>query len=418
MAKRVIQVEEKLPLLQSLPLSIQHLFAMFGASVLVPILFKIDPATVLLMNGIGTLLYFWITKGKIPAFLGSSFAFLSPVFFVLGQYTFSTALGGFVVSGLIFIAVAVIFKFMGSKWIHVVFPPAAMGAIVAIIGLELAPVAAKMAGFVTEGGAAYDLNSIIIASVTLGVVILSSVLFRGFLAVIPILIGVVVGYVLSVIMGVVDFTKITEASMFSIPQFMFPTFEINAIIAIIPAALVVIAEHIGHLIVTGNIVDRNLVKNPGLHRSLMGDGISTTLSGMVGSVPTTTYGENIGVLAITKVYSVRVIAGAAIISIIMSFFGKFSAGIQTIPTPVMGGVSLLLFGVIAASGIRMLVEQKVDYSKPKNLILTAIVLVIGLSGTHLQLGSVQLSGMALATVISIMISLLFKVFEVTGLINE
>ena len=205
MAKRIVQVEEKLPLLQSLPLSFQHLFAMFGASILVPILFKIDPATVLLMNGVGTLLYFWITKGKIPAFLGSSFAFLSPVFFVLSQYSFSAALGGFVASGLLFIIVALIFKFMGSKWIHVVFPPAAMGAIVAVIGLELAPTAAKMAGFVTENNASYNMNSIIIAASTLAVVILSSVVFRGFLSVIPILIGVVFGYVLSCILGVVDF---------------------------------------------------------------------------------------------------------------------------------------------------------------------------------------------------------------------
>ncbi len=418
MEKRVVQVDEKLPLGQSLPLSFQHLFAMFGASILVPILFKIDPATVLLMNGIGTLLYFWITKGKIPAFLGSSFAFLSPVFYVLAQYDFSTALGGFVASGVIFMIVALVFKFMGTKWIHVVFPPAAMGAIVAIIGLELAPVAAKMAGFVTENGAPYDTNSIIISASTLAVVILSSVLFRGFLAVIPILIGVVFGYILSIMMGVVNFGQIQSASMLKLPAFVTPTFNINAIIVIIPAALVVIAEHIGHLIVTGNIVGKDLTKDPGLHRSLMGDGISTTLSGFVGSVPTTTYGENIGVLAITKVYSVYVIAGAAIISIILSFMGKFSAAIQTIPTPVMGGVSLLLFGVIAASGIRMLVEQKVDYSKPKNLILTAVVLVVGLSGTHLQLGTVQLSGMALATIISIIISLTFKIFEVTHIMND
>ena len=418
MVKKVIQVEEKLPFLQSIPLSFQHLFAMFGASILVPILFKIDPATVLLMNGIGTLLYFWITKGKIPAYLGSSFAFLSPVFFVLSGYDFSAALGGFIASGIIIAAVALIFKFMGSDWIHVVFPPAAMGAIVAVIGLELAPVAAKMAGFVTENGAPFDMNSIIVSASTLGVVILSSVIFRGFLGVIPILIGVIFGYILSIFMGMVDFNLINNASLIAVPHFMTPTFQINAIIAIIPAALVVIAEHIGHLIVTANIVDRDLTKDPGLHRSLMGDGISTIISGCVGSVPTTTYGENIGVLAITKVYSVRVIAGAAIISIIVAFFGKFSAAIQTIPTPVMGGVSLLLFGVIAASGIRMLVEQKVDYSKPKNLILTAIVLVVGISGTHLQIGTVQLSGMALATVLSIIISLLFKIFEVTGLINE
>lgn len=416
--KRVIQVGEKLPIMEAIPLSFQHLFAMFGASVLVPILFKINPATVLLLNGIGTLLYIFITKGKIPAFLGSSFAFLSPVFVVMAAYNYQTALGGFIASGLIFITVALIIKYAGIKWIDVVFPPAAMGAIVAIIGLELAPVAAKMAGLVTETGASIDPKAVTVSIATLAIVIIGSVVFRGFLAIIPILIGVIAGYIISLFMGIVNFDAVKQASLLAVPTIYTPVINISAILTIVPAALVVIAEHIGHLVVTGNIVGRDLTRDPGLHRSLMGDGVSTTISGLVGSVPTTTYGENIGVLAITKVYSVWVIGGAAVISIIISFFGKFTAAIQTIPTPVMGGISLLLFGVIAASGIRMLVESKVDYSKPKNMILTSVVLVVGLSGAHVQIGTVTLAGMALATVLSIVISLLFKLFEVAGLMNE
>ncbi len=421
MSKRVIQVEEKLPLLEMIPLSFQHLFAMFGASVLVPILFNINPATVLLLNGIGTLLYIFITKGKIPAFLGSSFAYLSPVFVILSKYGYEYALGGFVASGLVFITVAIIVKFLGIKWIDVVFPPAAMGAIIAIIGLELAPTAAKMAGLVLDSNNPdlYLNPKVLLVSIcTLGIVIVGNVAFKGFLGIIPILIGVISGYIIALFAGIVNFKPVVDAAWIAMPTFYTPVFNLTAIITILPATLVVVAEHIGHLVVTSNIVGRDLQKDPGLHRSLLGDGLSTTISGLLGSVPTTTYGENIGVMAITKVYSVWVIAGAAIISIVISFFGKLTTAIQTIPTPVMGGVSLLLFGVIATSGLRMLVESKVDYSKPKNLTLTSVVLIVGLSGAHIQIGSVTLAGMALATVLSIFLSLLFKTFEVMGIMNE
>ncbi|MGE5402900.1 MAG: uracil permease [Ignavibacteriales bacterium] len=418
MTNRTIDVTERPPLAKSIPLSFQHLFAMFGASILVPILFKINPSTVLLMNGIGTLLYIFICKGKVPAFLGSSFAFLSPVFLVMTNYSYNAALSGFIVSGLIFIVVALLFKYLGTDWIHVVFPPSAMGAIVAIIGLELAPVAANMAGLVSKNNQPLDPKAITVSIFTLAVVMIGSVAFRGFLKIIPILVGVVAGYLASLFMGIVNFDAINNAPWFSLPTFYTPEFNLSAIIIIVPASLVVIAEHIGHLIVTGNIVGKDLARDPGLHRSLMGDGISTFISGFAGSVPTTTYGENIGVLAITRVYSVWVIGGAAVISIVISFFGKLSAAIQTIPLPVMGGISLMLFGVIAASGIRMLVEQKVDYSKPKNLILTAFVLVIGLSGAQIKFGSVTLAGMALATVLSIVISLSLKLFEVFGWMND
>lgn len=423
--RRVIQVEEKVPFLQGIPLSFQHLFAMFGASVLVPTLFKIDPSIVLFMNGVGTLIYLLLCKGKAPAFLGSSFAFLSPVFVVLGAdkafwgANYPLALGGFVASGLIFIAVALIIWQFGPGWISYVLPPATMGPIVALIGLELAGVATGMAGIMPDAKTGlYDVNAIIVSVATLLTIALGSVVFRGFLAIIPVLVGILVGYGTALSMGMVKFELIASAPVLAMPTFYAPVFDINAIIIIIPAALVVISEHIGHLVVTGNIVGRDLTRDPGLHRSLMGDGVSTALSGMLGSVPTTTYGENIGVMAITRVYSVWVIGGAAIISIALAFVGKLSAFIQSIPAPVMGGVCILLFGVIAASGIRMLVETKVDYSKPVNLTLTAIVLIVGISGAAVKIGTVQLKGMALATVVGMALSLVFRTIEGLGLAND
>ncbi len=414
MNTRIIQVEERLPLLQTFPLSLQHLFAMFGATVLVPILFKVNPATILLFNGIGTLLYLFICKGKVPAYLGSSFAFLSPVFIVLPQYGYAAALGGFIVVGLIFSLVALSLGVIGTKWIDVVFPPAAMGAIVAVIGLELAPVAADMAGLTAK---TMDYNAITVSLFTLTVTILGSILFRGFMAIIPILIGVLSGYALASFLGLVNLAPIAAAPWLALPTIYTPEFNWSAIAIIAPAALVVIAEHIGHLVVTGNIVGRDLMKAPGLHRSLLGNGLSTIFSGCFGSTPNTTYGENIGVMAITKVYSTWVIGGAAVFAIILSFVGKLAAAIQSIPVPVMGGVSLLLFGVIAASGIRMLVDSKVDYSQPRNLILTAVVLILGVSGASLNIGTVALKGMSLATVVSIIIGVSFQLFDVLGISN-
>ena len=413
--RRTIQVEEKLPMIETLPLSLQHLFAMFGSTVLVPILFKVNPATILLWNGIGTLLYICITKGKIPAYLGSSFAFLSPVFLILPLYGYGAALGGFIATGLIFTIVGLSIGAVGTKWIDVVFPPAAMGAIVAIIGLELAPVAADMAGLLAKSP---DPQVIMVSIFTLGVTILGSVLFRGFLGVIPILIGIAAGYALALALGMVNIAAVYTTPWFALPTFYTPEFNLQAIIIIIPASLVVIAEHIGHLVVTSNIVGRDLSASPGLHRSLLGNGISTMISGFFGSTPNTTYGENIGVMAISRVYSVWVIGFAAVLAIVLSFVGKLAALIQSIPTPVMGGVSLLLFGVIAASGVRILVESKVDYSRSRNLILTAVVLIIGVSGAHMTFGSVTLKGMALATIVAIILGLAFTLFDKLGLTND
>ncbi|WP_370636226.1 uracil permease [Cohnella sp. CFH 77786] len=423
--KREIGVHERPPLGASWFLSLQHLFAMFGSTVLVPSLLGVDPAVCLLMNGIGTLLYIWICKGRIPAYLGSSFAFIAPAGAVIGTAEapglgYPAALGGFIAAGLVFIAVALLVRFAGTKWIGVVFPPAAMGAIVSVIGLELVPVAARMAGWISDGKPDWTPNpdQILLSTATLAVTVIGSVVFRGFLKIIPILFGIIFGYVLAWAMGMTDFSGVGEASFFTSPTFTAPEFKWMAIATIVPASLVVIAEHIGHLIVTGNIVGKDLSKDPGLHRSMLGNGISTVISGFVGSTPNTTYGENIGVLAITRVYSTFVIGGAAVIAILLSFLGKFSALVKGIPVPVMGGVSLLLFGVIAASGLRMLVEAKVDYGRPSNLLLTTVVLVTGLSGVKITIGDFSLSGMALATVVAIVLSLLFKLFEISGLSND
>lgn len=422
--QREIQVNEKVPFGPGVLLSLQHLFAMFGSTVLVPNLFGVDPGMILLMNGIGTLLYILICKGKIPAYLGSSFAFISPVTLVLTNNPgngYAMALGAFIVTGVIFSVIALLVKYAGTAWIDVVFPPAAMGAIVALIGLELIPVAAGMAGWINSDPAkpwTPDPTSIMLSLITLGVTVLGAVLFRGFPKIIHILIGIVVGYVLALVLRQVDTAKIAAANWISLPTMTTPQWSLPAIITIIPVALVVIVEHIGHLLVTSNIVGRDLSKDPGLHRSLLGNGISTILSGFVGSTPNTTYGENIGVMALTKVYSVFVIGGAAILAILLSFSGKFSAIVACIPGPVMGGVSLLLFGVIAASGLRIFVEQKVDFSKPTNMLLATVVLVIGLSGTKLTMGNVELKGMALATIVGVLLSLFFKLIQVLGWSNE
>lgn len=415
MEKKIIQVEEKVPVKLLIPLSIQHMFAMFGASVLVPFLFGINPAIVLLMNGVGTLLFIVITKGKGPAYLGSSFAFLSPALLVIERFGYAYALGGFVVLGIGGMIVALIIRKCGTKWIDIVLPTAAMGPVVALIGLELAGNAADTAGLLAEK---VDIRNVIVFLVTLGVAVFGQILFRGFLSVIPILIAIIAGYLAAAACGILEFDAVREAAFFALPNFQTPKFHVEAILTILPALLLVTSEHIGHQIVTGKIVGRDLLKDPGLHRSLFADFFSTTLSGLCGSVPTTTYGENIGVMAVTKVYSVQVIGGAAVLSICCSFFGKLAALISTIPGPVIGGISFLLYGMIGTSGLRMLVDGKVDYSKSRNLTLTSVVFVVGLSRIALNLGDVQLTGMVLACIVAMGLSLVFYVLDRLKLTND
>ena len=427
MEKRTIGIHEKLPLLQSLPLSLQHLTAMFGATILVPILLGVDPSIALLMNGVGTIIYTLVTKAGIPAYLGSSFAFIAPVMLISSKYGgFAHAQSGFIFFGLFFIIISFVVMKWGIKWIDVVMPPAVMGAVVAIIGLELAPVAVQQAGLAPWPTAVGQIvkpfimnsNVVTVSLFTFAIGIIGSVMFRGFMQIIPILFAVVAGYVFALFMGMVDTTAIANASWLALPHFQAPVYDINAVLIIAPACIVVLAEHISHLIVTGNITGENLMKKPGLHRSLLGDGISNIISGFVGSPPNTTYGENIGVMAITRVYSVWVIRGAAILAIAFSFVGKISAAISTIPVPVMGGITMLLYGVIAVQGFRMYVEQKVDFSKNRNMVLGAVTFVVGVSGAAINIGSVQLKGMAFAAVTGVVLSLIFWMFDKLKLMND
>ncbi len=413
--RKIIQVEEKVPVKLLIPLSIQHMFAMFGATVLVPFIFGISPAVVLFMNGVGTLLFIVITKGKAPAYLGSSFAFLAPAGIVIDQMGYEYALGGFVAVGFCGCILALVIYKFGSDWIDVVLPPAAMGPVVALIGLELAGSAAGNAGLLDE---TINMKNVIVFLVTIGVAVFGNILFKGFLSVIPILISVIAGYIAALACGIVDFAEVAKAPFFSLPNFQLPKFDLSAILIILPVILVITSEHIGHQVVTSKIVERDLLKDPGLHRSLFGDNFSTMISGLIGSVPTTTYGENIGVMAVTKVYSVRVIAGAAVLSIICSIIGKLSTLIQTVPGPVIGGISFLLYGMIGTSGIRILVDSQVDYGRSRNLTLTSVIFVTGLSGISVRLGNVELTGMVLACIVGMLLSLAFYVLDKMELTND
>ena len=420
---QIIQIQERVPLRKGIPLSIQHTFAMFSASVLVPYILGISPSIALLMNGIGTLLFILITRGRAPAYLGSSFAFISPALLVIGTegLGYRYALGGFVVTGLLMCAIAILIKFVGTKWIDIVLPPAAMGPVVALIGLELAGSAAQTGGIMnSDGSMVTDLDPrvVIVFLVTLLLAMFGGVVYRGFASAIAILLSIVVGYILALCLGLVDFSAIGTAHWLELPAFQTPQWSLQAILIIVPATLVVVSEHIGHQVVTSEVVGKDLLTDPGLHRSMFADGFSTALSGFCGSCPTTTYGENIGVMAITKVYSVWVIGGAAAFSILLAFIGKASVLIQTIPGPVMGGVSFLLYGMIGASGIRLMVDSKIDYSKAKNLMMTSVVFVVGLSGVAINLGSCQLTGMSLAAVTGMILGFITYLLDKFKLTNE
>lgn len=412
--KNFVDVEERLPLLKTIPLSLQHLFAMVGATILVPMLTGLNPSIALFCSGVGTLLYILCTKAKLPAYIGSSFAFIAPMTAASAQYGTSAMLSGVMASGFIYIVVALIISFTGSEWINKVLPPVVVGAVVIVIGLGLAGVAVNWAGLnpnhVEKSLEHVSRNAwIAVALVTLAVGIIGSMYFKGFLGVIPILIAMVCGYILALVLGVVPqsaIDAIKSAKLIQIPEFQLPTFNIQAIMLVAPVAFVTLAEHIGHVYVTNNVCNRDFTKEPGLHRSILGDGVATMFAGFVGGPPNTTYGENIGVMAITKVYSVWVIGFAGVAAIILSFIGPVAQVIKNIPLPVMGGVSILLFGIIASSGFRVFVESKIDFSKKKNLILASVIIVLGIGGASIKLGDITLDGVALATLVGIVLNLI------------
>lgn len=408
MTQREIQTDEKLPVLQALPLALQHLMAMFGATVLVPLLTGLDPSVAIMTSGAGTLLYLLLVRGKIPSYLGSSFAFIGPIIAVAGSKGIPEALGGLVVAGLVYVVVALLIKAFGTGWLNSVLPPALVGAVVIVIGLGLAGVAISMA---TKGaGDAFAMENLLLALFTLAAAIAFSSYFKGFVATIPVLLGIVAGYIMAIPMGMVDFQPIMDAAWVGLPTLTYPKFDLGAILIIAPVALVVIIEHIGHLLVVNEIVGKDFT--PMLPESLMGDGLATALSAAVGGTPSTTYAENIGVMAVTKVYATQVFWYAgALAFIIGGFVPKLKFVIQSIPVPVMGGISLLLFGLIASSGLRLLVESGIDYSHSRNLILSSVVLVIGIgmesTGTTIPIGAdYVLPGMAAATLAGILLNLI------------
>ncbi|MFS8582538.1 MAG: uracil permease [Limnochordales bacterium] len=402
----VIGVEERVPLSRLVPLGLQHVFAMFGATILVPILTGLNPAVALFTSGLGTLTFILVTGGKVPAYLGSSFAFIAPVAFIVAQEQWGIpyAMGGVIVSGLVYVAVAAVISVTGVKWLQRLLPPVVVGPVIMVIGLGLAPAALDMTGMTAPDASIAD-PGVIVALLTLAFAVGASLMTRGFMSTIPVLVAVVGGYLVSVLLGLVDFTPVREAAWFGVPQFTAPRFDWSAIMVIAPVAIVTMAEHLGDVFVLSTITGRNFYEKPGLHRTLLGDGLASALAGLFGGPPNTTYGENVGVMAITRVFSVRVIAFAATLALGMSFVPKLGALIQSIPTPVMGGVAMVLFGVIAASGVRTLVESRLDFSDKRNLIIPSVILVVGIGGAVLQLGPFQLQGMALAAVVGVVLNL-------------
>ncbi|MEN6430854.1 MAG: solute carrier family 23 protein [Coriobacteriales bacterium] len=428
-SRRIIQTDERLPLLQAVPLSIQHLMAMFGATVLVPYLTGLNPGIGLMTSGLGTIIYLICVRNKIPSYLGSSFAFIAPVIAVGGGAVNGVArfpekipyaLGGLVAAGVVYMIVAAIVKVFGTDWLNRLLPPALVGAVVIVIGLGLSATAVKMAMFpFADPANGIDLKGLAVAGITLLAAVVFSSYLKGFAKTIPILLAIIVGYVVAALAGMVSFEGVAAAKWFDVPwnYFTYPKFDVSAVLIIAPVALVVVVEHVGHLLVINEITGKDFT--PNLPESLFGDGLATALSAAVGGTPSTTYAENIGVMAVTKVFSTQLFWFAgAFAFIIGGFVPKISALINSIPTAVMGGISLLLFGLIASSGLRLLVESGIDYSHTRNLTLSSVVLVIGIGmetgGFTIPIGEYTIPGMALATLIGIILNLVLP-YESEGL---
>ncbi|TDQ42349.1 uracil-xanthine permease family protein [Aureibacillus halotolerans] len=408
MKEPTYDIHERPPLHRWLIFSFQHLFAMVGATVLVPYLTGLDPAVALVTSGIGTLTYILITKGQIPAYLGSSFAFIQPISAAIANVGIDAAMLGAFLAGLVYGIVSLFILSFGTEWLLKLLPPIVVGPVIMVIGLGLAPTAVSNAMNVNGE---YSLLHFSVAAVTLLICIIAAMYFKGIFGLVPVLFGMVGGYLYAVAMGIVDFSPVAEAAWFSVPQFSIPfvtytpTWQWGIAIAMVPVAVVTFAEHTGHQLVLSKVTGRNTLKKPGLHRSIAGDGIAVMISSLLGGPPNTTYGENIGVLAITRVFSVYVIGGAAVIAILFGFSAKVSALISSIPPAVMGGASILLFGIIASSGLRMLIDNRIDFNENRNLVISSVILVIGVGGAMIRIEGFELSGMALATITGIVLNL-------------
>lgn len=424
MDSQIYGPNDRPPLSKWIPLSFQHVFAMFGATILVPILTGLSTSTALFTAGTGTLIYILITGAKVPAFLGSSFAFIPALIAIGSEYGVPYAMGGAMFAGLFYAIVALIIKFTGKNWLDKALPPVVIGSVIVVIGLNLAPTAINQAMFNNNE---YSLVCLSISAVTLLIAVVASIFFKGFFNTLSILFGLIGGYLFTLIMGFIfpayrfiDFSAVKEAKWFALPFlqtgadgsyfWMAPKFNIVAILTFIIVSLATICEHLGDTLTTSKVVGKDFYKEPGLHRTLLGDGVATAWAALWGGPPNTTYGENIGVMAITKVYSVWVIGGAAVIAVLLSFCQKFGALIQTIPTPVLGGICTLLYGLIASSGLRTIVDAGVNYEDKRNLTISSVILVLGIGGGLLQFKVGQdftfsLGGVALATIVGIILNL-------------
>ena len=410
----LLDVDQNPPFAKGLLLSLQHVFAMFGATILVPLILGMPVSVALFASGLGTLIYMVATQFKVPVYLGSSFAFISAMAFAMKQMNgdVSAAQSGVVLVGLVYVVVALAVKLIGTKWIDRLLPPIVIGPMIMVIGLGLANSAVTNAGFIKDG----TVQQMTVAVVTFLITAFINTKAKGFLKIIPFLFGIIGGYIVAVLFGLVDFTPVLEADWIAIPQLYLP-FSTNGFFkeyhwyfgpetwAILPVAVVTIAEHIGDHTVLSQICGRQFLKNPGLHRTLIGDGIATSVSAFMGGPANTTYGENTGVVGMTRIASVSVIRNAALFAIGLSFLGKFTALITTIPNAVLGGMSIMLYGVIASNGLKVLIEKQVDFREVRNLIIASSMLVLGLGGAILELGPVTLSGTALCALAGVILNL-------------
>ena len=378
-------------------LSIQHLFAMFGATVLVPLLVGINPSIAILTAGIGTLIFHLCTKGKVPVFLGSSFAFITPIITISTMYNdYSYVQGGIIVVGLIYALMSFIVYKIGVDKINKILPSHVVGAMIIVIGLSLVPSA------VTN----IQTNSMV-ALATLGISLLITFFGKGFIKQLGILIGVICGYLLSLYLGIVDISVIQNASLIALPTLSLPKFSLEAIMIIAPLSLCTLCEHIGDITTNGTVVGKDFVKDPGLHKTILGDGLATLVAGLLGSVPNTTYGENTSLLAITKNYNPKLLRRTAMIAIVLSFIGIFGAVLQSVPACVIGGISLQLYCMIAWIGVKNIKDNK-SYKSIKKLIVIAVILIVGLSGFTVTLGSIAISGLALAVIVGVILNLVLN----------
>ncbi|KPN82173.1 uracil-xanthine permease family protein [Apilactobacillus kunkeei] len=404
----ILDVNDKPGLWLWIGLSLQHMFSMFGSTVIVPLLVGLSPSIALFTSGVGTLIHILVTQKKIPAYMGSSFAFIVPMKYLMQITGYPGIAQGVIAVGVIYLIVALLIAMIGSEWIDKLLPAVVVGPVVIVIGLSLASSAANDA-MLKNGN--YDYKYVFVALVTLLLAIFFNMYLKGFLGFMPILLAIICGYVLSIAMGLVNLSTIANAPWFSMPKFEIPfvsynvKFEWGAIIAIAPIAFVTITEHLGHLMVLDELTGRNYFKDPGLNRTLTGDGLASIFAGLVGGPAVTSYGENIGVMAITKIHSVYVLIGAAVFAILFSFVNKLNVLIMQMPLPVIGGISFLLFGTIASSGIKIMIENQIDLANKRNLMIVSTILVIGVGGFIIKIGTLPLNGLAVSVILGILLNI-------------